>query len=250
MSDRIVFLLPPAGGGAHQYLFIARHLGGAVDWRPLDYRAHFGRDAESPYACFAEAVSDLSALITAVGIGRRIGLVGHSLGGSLAFEVGRMLRRDATVDLDAIEISSAEPPGRQRHTSTRLFDLDDDRLLDHLLGLEPDSATDPVTRRLLASNLPLIRADHRLHHSHEPDPDAVIDVPLHVCWGDADTLDATTARAWGAHTDAGATFHRVPGGHLHWKTTPSALADVIDLAFRVRPRSAPAEQGERSSFRC
>ncbi len=230
MAD-IVFCLPHAGGGIHQYLSWAATFGADFDWEPVEYAGRFTRDGERHYDSFDEAVEDVTTRIATSAADRRVGLVGHSFGGSLAFEVGRRLRAEPRTDLRAVVVSSAEPPSAREITSSRLFDLDDEAMLDHLCALDPSGAGDEATRQLLADMLPLIRTDYRLHYSYDPDPTASLDVPLHICWGTEDVVGDSSVGRWRRHTSVGATFRRFPGGHFYWKSDPRVFARHVRDVF-------------------
>jgi surfactin synthase thioesterase subunit len=240
---QVVYCLPHAGGGAHNYLALGSAIavisaaGGAVtsapgafDWSPLDYAGRFTRDDEAGYPAFSDAVDDLAARISADARGRTIGLFGHSLGGSLAYEIGRRLADDPAAPVVAIAVSSAEPPSAGTVTAERFFDLDDDEFLDHLLNLGNPPVADPRRRQLLADALPLIRADYRLHHSFRPCPDASVDVPLHIFFG-ADEPIAESLSGWTDHSSAPVTFRRFSGGHFYWQRDLAGLGTELRRVF-------------------
>jgi pyochelin biosynthesis protein PchC len=250
-AAEIVFCLPHAGGGRHNYLMLGQGLGRTVAWEPIDYPGHFTRADEAPYATFADAVDGVGAVVAERGRGRRVGLFGHSLGGSLAFEIGRRLPQRGGAAPTAIVVSSAAAPGDPEVTGRRLFDLDDEHLLDHLGELGHASTTDPRRRELLRAALPLLRADLRLHHSYRdyagragpgrsrgPAPGS-LDVPLHVCCGASEPVAGRIDR-WRRHGTRGVTVHRFPGGHFYWQEDPAGLTALLADVFAGRPADHPA----------
>lgn len=243
MSTEQVFCLPHAGGGRHQYLSWAPALASVCMWTPLDYAGRFSRDDEPAYRSFADAVAALATDIESRAAGGRIGLFGHSLGGALAFEVGRLLSLRGRARLDAVVVSSAEAPSVSRAAGQHHFDLDDDGLLTHLEERGGVPTGDPLARRLLTQALPVIRADYRLHHSYRPDPDASIDVPLHVCFG-SDDMTAADVAAWRHHASASVTLHRFDGGHFYWQPDREPLIDALrGIITDVAARTGHTETG-------
>lgn len=249
MSAELVFCLPHAGGGAHQYLSWTSAFTGAFEWVPVEYPGHFTRDNERCYATFASAVDGLTDEIEACAAGRRIGIFGHSLGGSLAFEVGRRLVARRRTALDTLVISSAEPPSALNATRQRYFELDDEELMAHLQDLDGARAGSPLRRRLLAETLPLIRADYRLHHSYCPDNQASISVPLHICSGRGEPMTSGRILGWRRHTSGSAEFHRFDGGHFYWLPAAAHLTDVLREVFAARPGGVPGTEMRGPSCR-
>ncbi|MEV6742470.1 alpha/beta fold hydrolase [Streptomyces sp. NPDC051104] len=234
MSADLVFCLPHAGGGSHQYLSWTATLDEVFTWVPLEYPGHFTRDEEPCYGSFTDAVAGLVEEIEKQAVGRRIGLFGHSMGGSLAYEVGRLLSARRRVVLDALVISSAEPPSASPAARQRYFELGDEELLEHLENLGGVRSS-LLARSFLAETLPLIRSDYRLHHSYRPDADASIDVPLHVCYGSDEAMTKQRVPAWRRHASAPVTFHRFDGGHFYWQSNPMPLTGTLREIFGRGP---------------
>lgn len=230
MGATVVFCLPHAGGGRHQYLSWAAAFEDALDWVPIEYPGHFTCEDEPCHQTFEAAVSALAEDIRARAAGDRIGLFGHSLGGSLAYEVGRRLRGYPEIALDSVVVSSAEPPSALRATRQRYFELDDEQLLGRLHDLNGLGASSPLAREILAETLPLIRSDYRLHHSYRPEPDTAIDVPLWICSGTEEELTAGVL-GWQRHAAATIEFHRFAGGHFYWQTDPAPLIGLLRGIF-------------------
>ncbi|MFG3107085.1 thioesterase II family protein [Streptomyces tendae] len=237
MGVEQVFCLPHAGGGSHQYLAWSTALAPSFRWVPLEYPGHFTRDDEPHYADFDAAVAGLGEEIERRAEGGSVGLFGHSLGGALAFEVGRLLSARGRLRLHAVVVSGAEAPGALRGTRERYFELDDAEFLRHLESHEGAGAGDPLARQLLVEALPLLRRDYRLHHSYRPAVHASINVPLHVCWGDAEEPPdgAEPMREWRSHAGAAVHFHRFAGGHFYWRPDPSHLTEVLRGVFTAPP---------------
>ena len=246
MGADVVFCLPHAGGGMHQYLSWATAFGGVLDWEPVEYPGHFTRDEEPCYDTFEDAVTDLADHIATRADGRRIGIFGHSLGATLAYEVGRRLTACSKAELDAVVISSSAPPSCAGAIRQRYFELDDEELMEHLQRLDDTEARSPVWHALVADILPLIRSDYRLHHSYRPDPAASINVPLHVCAGIREPIGKDQLLGWQRHGSASVKFYWFPGGHFYWRPQVKCITDVLRELF-ASPESGAPYTGTRTS---
>lgn len=107
-----VFLFPWAEAGVQAWSFV-REFGG-VRWVPAMLAGREDRHAEPLPATFRDWVVELAAGVAArVEDGERFVLAGHSMGGGLAFEVARELRRRKVKGLEGVVVSScAAPRGR------------------------------------------------------------------------------------------------------------------------------------------
>lgn len=107
-----VFLLPWAEAGVQAWSFLREFTG--VRWVPAMLSGREDRHAEPLPATFRHWVEELAMGVEAkVEAGERFVLAGHSMGGGLAFEVARELRRRKVEGLAGVVVSScAAPRGR------------------------------------------------------------------------------------------------------------------------------------------
>lgn len=237
-GSEVVYCLPHAGAGRHTYLALGADLG--ERWQSLDYRGRYTRDNEPGYSSFDDALDDLTSVVTGHAAGRRIGLFGHSLGGTLAFELARKLVRGGLATVTAVVVSSTPPPEDPALTGPPLHDLEDEWLLDELVEL----GSDPRQRPLLQAVLPYLRADLELHRAHRPNPDPVLTVPLHAAFGTAEPF-ADRMSAWQAWSGDTFDLHPFPGGHFHWQGAPGALGALLTAAFGADPSAMSGPGGSQ-----
>ncbi|MDS1269614.1 alpha/beta fold hydrolase [Lipingzhangella sp. LS1_29] len=249
MGASVVFCLPHAGGGQHQYLSWSRAMADVLTWVPIEYPGRFTRDDEPPWETFPEAVTDVVSYVEDRGRGHRVGLFGHSLGGALAFEAARRLSERGQVPLDSVMVSGCEPPSAAGTIHQRYFELDDEQLLAHLQHLGGPAAREPLASRMLTETLPLIRSDYRLHHSYTPDPDCRIGVPLTVCIGRDDPLHTDRIQAWHSHSSVSVRFHRFDGGHFYWQADAGPLTKLIREVFAPDSKTATRDETKGSACR-
>ncbi|WP_423392350.1 thioesterase II family protein [Burkholderia sp. LMG 21824] len=228
----LLYCLPHAGGGGHQYLSLSSHLHPDVEWVPLDYPGHFSRADERLEHSLDGLAYTLSAEILAHASGRQFAVFGHSMGGALAFEIAHHVAARGADTLRVVMISSAAPPQRASHTAHEHFTLDDATFVRHLVdtgGLSEAAAANPA---LLRAVLPLIRHDYRLYFEHVPPARAPLDVPLTVFWGEAETALEPVMRAWADCSRGDFAGKRYPGGHFYWQSSTGELASDISASAR------------------
>jgi pyochelin biosynthetic protein PchC len=235
-SADVVYCLPHAGGGRHNYLALGSHLG--ERWDPLEYRGRYTRDDEPQYTSGTDAIDDLASIVTRSAAGRRIGLFGHSLGGTLAFELARALIAAGSVTVTAVVVSSAPPPADLVLVGAPLHALQDEPLLDHLVEL----CSNPRQRPLLAAVLPYLRADFQLHYNHRPASEPALSVPLHVAVGITEPFTDRMG-GWRAWSSEGFELHRFPGGHFHWQADREALGALLCDVFGADSPARSVPQG-------
>lgn len=237
-----LFCLPFAGGGAIAYR----------DWRnslprtvSLDVVALPGREnrlAEPPEFQVADIASALVERID-----RPYAVYGHSMGGRLAFEVVRELRRRNAPPPLRLYVGACRPP-HVPEESAAAADLSDDDLIARVAsfgGTPAEVFADPDLRALL---LPIVRADFTWLRDYEYVPEPALDSPVVAFAGlDDATMPPESMTGWARHTRAGFRLHTVRGGHFFLSESPAPLtaliaADLLDAGFRTglpRPLALP-----------
>lgn len=236
----LLFCLPHAGGGSHQYLPWRAHLPRDIDWVPLDYPGHFSRADEALAGSLDALARTMAGEMLAMADGRPFALFGHSMGGAVAFEAARHMPGA----LRMLMISSAPPPHHGDNTAHAHFRLDDAAFIRHLRasgGLSAAAAANPALLRMV---LPLIRHDYRLYHAHRLAAACPpLELPLKAFWGTEETALAALMPGWAAYSRAFLPGTGYPGAHFYWQTAISTLAG--DLSAHARHYAA----SPRSSFR-
>ncbi|HEY0136352.1 MAG TPA: alpha/beta fold hydrolase [Nannocystis sp.] len=165
-------------------------------------------------------------------------LLGHSLGGLVAYEVARLMQSlGATPEL---LIVSAKPPPHVPSLLPNLSHLPNDRFLrelDELYGGIPKEIK--AVPELLEMMLPVLRADMAASENYRHTPGPRLRCPIVACHGDADrAVDPTTQGAWGELTDCGLTRRTFPGGHFYVYEPGSGflawLRDELSEELRAR----------------
>ncbi len=168
-------------------------------------------------------------------------LLGHSVGGLVAYEVARLMQSlGATPDL---LIVSAKPPPQVPATLANLAHLPNERFLrevDELYGGIPKELK--AVPELLEMMLPIIRADIAASESYRHTPGPRLRCPILVCHGlDDRAVDPTRLSAWGELTDCELELQGFPGGHFYLYEPASGF--LAALRERLARRLAPAVGG-------
>ncbi|MGX7829468.1 thioesterase II family protein [Actinokineospora sp. 24-640] len=236
--------LPPAGGSSATVKPWRRALPPEFTVQPVDLPGRGTRRAEPPPASLEAAAAAVAE--TAAGPDP-YALVGHSLGGLLAFEAARHL--DTRPDLPGprfVVLAGARPPHRSSAAVfAPLLGGDDDELLAALCRLgaaNPSLATSP----LRALFLPALRADLRLIADYHPDPAAAPVGADLVAWnaiGDP-LAPPELGREWAGYTAGRFSAHAFDGDHFFLYSQIDAVVAALRAEMSARDPMAAVGHSE------
>lgn len=226
-----LFCLPPAGGSAAVFRRWQEGLAPYLGIRAIDR-------PRSPRAGARLSLTDTAeSLVSVVVSGGAYALVGHSLGGLLAYETAA--RICATPGLPwprFVLVMGCRPPHRSSADFfAPMLDLTDGALLDALAEV---GAVNPALRTSPLRNLflPALRADLALVASYRPDPPpSPIPVDL-LAWHAVDDELARPALGteWRRYTTANFELTTFDGGHFF----PYERMDDVTSALLAHPLTA------------
>ncbi len=227
LADPVARLIcvPQAGAGAGAFSGWRGRLPAGVELTPVELPGRGTRLGEPMPASFAALADALFAGIRAE-LDRPYALFGHSLGGSLAYEVAIRVQRHGLPAPAAVLISGSRAP----HVPSlrTMSDVDDEVLLRWLNrngGLPAQLLADPSFLREITR---VIRADLGYAEAYvAPDP-PVLRCPLHVFGGEQDeiTPPAELPR-WRRCAGAEFSVTMLPGGHSFPHEDPAAMIAAI-----------------------
>lgn len=153
-------------------------------------------------------------------------LFGHSMGGLLAFETWRALRR-AGGALPGLLLVSSCPSPALRHGGARIHALPDAALLDELRRLQGTAPELFADREFLELVLPTLRADFKLTETYRYEAEERITCPISVYGGASDDhVSAAELEAWRLETSSGFRRRMFSGDHF-WIRDPAQLLTAI-----------------------
>lgn len=225
--------LPHAGGAATFFKPWAERLPAGIDLFAVRYPGRQDRMAEP----FAERMADLADGITAdllPLLDRPLALFGHSMGASVAYEVGVRLESRHGFVPRRLFVSGRQAP--HIATTEDYEGYDDEELVEAVraLGDADGGALDlPGIRELV---LPALRADFRLLRGYRPADPAKVAAPITAYAGLSDPgCPVPGARAWSELTLGGFALRVFPGDHFY--LVPEQAALVADVGSRLAGES-------------
>ncbi|MEY9860429.1 surfactin synthase thioesterase subunit [Catenulispora sp. GAS73] len=213
--------LPHAGGAASAFFPLSTALAGRVEVLAVQYPGRQERRAEPAIESIPGLAEHLAGLLEPL-TGRPLGLLGHSMGASVAFELASLLGDRVA----ALFVSARRPPSRALPETVHM--LDDHGILANIRELSGTDARLFANEDLVRLAMPALRADYRALGAYRPDRQARLDVPISVLVGDDDPLTPVdSARGWAAHTDGPCDTHVFPGGHFYINGWTTHVAEIV-----------------------
>jgi surfactin synthase thioesterase subunit len=206
-----LFCLPFAGGGAAAFREWPAGLPKEIELVPVHLPGRERRMGEDP-----EFGIDELADVVAERADRPYGVYGHSMGGRIAFELVRELRRTGRPLPVLLAVGGTRaphlPPSDRLHGVSALPEEEMFTVLTEAGGTPPEIMEH---RELMSLIAPMLRADFRRLDDYVYTDEPPLPVPIAAFHGTADTIvEPDDVAGWVKHTSAGFTVHEVPGGHF------------------------------------
>lgn len=171
---------------------------------------------------------------------------GHSMGGLLAFELARELRKRQAPEPLQLFLSGRNPP-QTSSPERKSFNLPEEKLIERLRELNgtPQELFDnPELRQMF---LPVLRADFEIVDTYEYVPDQPLCCPFTIYGGIEDTqVPQENLHAWEKETSATCTVRKFPGDHFFIHRSDSGFITALrhDLlgALSAQPRRPMASR--------
>jgi len=207
--------LPYAGGGTASYHRWRPLMLADIDLLPLSLPGHDGRLKEPLGTDLVVLANELSEELSRHALDRPFALLGHSMGGLLAFEIVRALRNRGHVLPQLLVISACRPP-HMFVVKDPVHALPDEQFVEVLHhrygGIPPLVRNNPELLQLL---LPVLRADFQMIETYRYAGDAPLDVPMLVLGGTDDpAVSASHLSDWRQYTTQDFSVRHLPGTHF------------------------------------
>lgn len=238
-ADLRLFCFPYAGGNAHIYR------GWQDDLSPDHVQVCAveipGRGRQRRRPPFATLEPLVDAVLDAIEpfLDRPFALFGHSMGGLIAFELARTLRRRGGPQPVHLFVSAADAPGgpRTRPSSIRSAAEVDVKKELRVLGGTPQVLLD--NEELMELMLPVLRADFSIIETYEYRPEAPLVMPITVFGGISDqVVSQQSLRGWLEQSTGDSQLRLFPGDHFFLHSAEADLVRAVadGLAEAARPR--------------
>lgn len=223
---------PYAGAGPVVYRAWPDLLPGGVEVIILHYPGRESRFRETPLNAMPALVTALSAALTPF-CDRPFAFFGHSLGGLVAFELARQLRRAGQPQPQHLFISSRRAPHLPEPLSP-IHALEDTAFTaavqQRYSGIPDVILQDP---ELLALFLPVMKADFAILETYQYTPEPPFDYPISVYSGEQDQGVTPQALAeWQIHSQHAVTVQSFPGDHFYLQGQRQPLLQSISNEIR------------------
>ncbi|QRP48185.1 thioesterase II family protein [Amycolatopsis sp. FDAARGOS 1241] len=223
--------LPHAGGAASFFHPFSKELCGDADVLAVQYPGRQDRFAEPPFTRIPELADAITqALLPWLDV--PVVLFGHSMGATVAFEVGLRLEARGSRP-HAVVVSARRAPSVRR--AEAVHRLDDDGLLAEVTklgGIDPLVLADEELRALV---VPALRADYTAVETYTATT-GMLTAPIHAHAGTNDPrATPDDVRAWAAHTTGGFAFTTHPGGHFYLTERPEPIVAALRSTLAAAP---------------
>jgi medium-chain acyl-[acyl-carrier-protein] hydrolase len=217
-----LFCFPYAGNGAHAYRGWERELPEDVHVCPVQLPGRPGRLSEPAFTDMRPLVEATLAALAPF-MSEPFVFFGHSMGGLLAYELARALRRSGR-PLPLHLFMSGTPAPHLQKGDRHLHELPDEQFLDEIArlnGTPPEVLADAELRALV---LPTLRADFAVMERYSWMPEPPLDVPITAYAGKDDaTAPAGDLSAWREHSSSSFCMRLLPGDHFFLHSQRSTL---------------------------
>ena len=223
-----LFCFPYAGAGAAVFRTWSHTLSDQVSVCPVQLP---GREYRLGEPAFRSLPALVAALLPELLYDKPFALCGHSMGGLIAFEVARALRRNQSKSPLHLFVSGRRAP--QEPPLPPVYQGSD---ADFVALIRRYGGTPEVVMRepeLMEMAIRVLRADFELLDTHAYVPEAPLDVPITAGAGELDqqtSLDSVAA--WGQQTSREFKLHRFSDGHFFINTSRELYLARLDEELR------------------
>jgi len=209
-----LFALPYAGGGAAGFFRWRQAMPRGIEVLPIQLPGREARIGEPPITEMRKLVREISDAVTPL-TDRPFALLGHSMGGWLAFELAREMRRRGARSPNLLIVAASPAPHRSRAAGPihRLPDVEFVAEISRRFDGIPPAAR--ANRELLQLMLPTMRADMQLLETYQYVDEPPLDADILALGGAEDhTVSPTELVEWRHYTSTRFSSRLLPGGHF------------------------------------
>lgn len=218
--------VPQAGAGASAFAEWPEAFAALAETVAVQLPGREERAGEEPIRDLAEAARRLVDALMELAPAP-FALFGHSMGGLIAFEAARELRRRGLPGPQRLFLSACGAP-RGDAPEPPVHTLPEEEFKQFLLS-RLEAPEELVSHASVWDSVsPLLRADIRMLETYAPPPEPPLDLPLTVFGGAADQY-ATRQRLleWGDYTSGDFSVRLFPGGHGYLRDAKTRLWEAL-----------------------
>jgi medium-chain acyl-[acyl-carrier-protein] hydrolase len=236
-----LFGFPYGGGGASMFHSWNAGLPETIEICAIQFPGRKNRFREKPYEAIGPLIQDLAESLVPF-LTKPAVFFGHSLGGLVAFELTRYLRRHLGIEPLHLLVSGHRAPqlpltGDLYHA---LPDHEFMNAIQQLNGIPQEALNYP---ELLEMVLPILRSDFTLCETYRYIDEAPLNCPISAFGSEEDPfVSAPEIVAWDTQTVSSFTHRIFPGDHFFVHTAEKALFEALqeDLAWAFKKQEEGA----------
>jgi medium-chain acyl-[acyl-carrier-protein] hydrolase len=231
-----LFSFSHAGGGSGAFRGWPDRLGDEIELGYVQLPGRESRLREKPFASIPQLIPELVDAI-APHLDRAFAFYGHSLGGKIAFEATRELRRRGARGPSHLFVAACPAP-QVPWPHPLMHGLDTPHFLDEMQrrygGIPQQVIEDEELRALL---VPTLRADVTMIETYSYTPEAPLDCGVTVFGGRTDRMvEESSLALWRAQTHGGFRLQMASGDHFFPQLAQARLpesiaAELLDAAI-------------------
>ena len=233
-----MFCFPYAGGGASAYRGWAGALPADVEVCPVQLPGRESRLREAPFTRLEPLVTATAdALVPHFDL--PFVFFGHSMGGLIAFELTRELRRRGAPEPLHLFASGRRAP-QVPDRDEPIHDLPEEQFVERLRELNGTPEEVLQHAELMRLLTPLLRADFSVNETYEFRPGEPLEAGISAFGGLGDAeVTKEDLEAWREHTRGRFRLRMMPGDHFFLHSARELVTDAVarDLAELAPPRA-------------
>ena len=222
-----VFFFPYAGGGPAAFAKLCNGLAASFEGQAVHYPGRGSRSPQPPLTDLLALVENLAQAIPPL-LDKPFAFFGHSMGGLIAFELARTLRRKGLAQPNILFFSAcAAPQLPNPHPSIhQLPDAEFVNELKKLNGIPPEILQN---NELIGLSLPTIRADFEMLETYQYQPAAPLNCPLIALGGTDDSrVSRERLAGWSMHTKTSFESQFFAGDHFFITTASESVLKFME----------------------
>lgn len=221
---------PYAGGGPSLFRTWPAELLQDIELCAVHLPGREARMKEPPMGNLRQVVAELVEAIEPV-CDRPVALFGHSIGGLLAFECARELRRRFGINPVHLFVSGCPAP--QLPDQDRLCDLPDEEFLERMRRFNGTPREILDHTEMMELMLPTLRADFALRDTYVHEDEPPLNCPVSAFGGMADEAVGTEQLdQWKIHTAEGFQLWLFQGDHFFIRTAQPVVVETVTLLLQ------------------
>jgi surfactin synthase thioesterase subunit len=216
---------PYAGGGPSVFRHWPQHLSTDIEVCAVQLPGREARMKEPPIGELRRLVVELAEVVEPY-FDRPVALFGHSIGGLIAFELAREMRRRHGIEPVHLFVSGCPAP--QVPDSDPLYDLPEDEFMERMRrfnGTPREVLEHPEMMQLM---LPALRADFSLRDTYAYVEEPPLRCPISALGGMNDRCVRTEIlERWREHTSEAFQLWLFQGDHFFLRTAQAAVVESV-----------------------